>query len=690
MKDLLARFIDSYGQDGDFESLALDLFAWQVARNPDYAALADGAQPARWQELPAVPVRLFRARPFTSFPAEEAAVVFRTSGTTGGRGVVRLRDTELYDRGARAHAERVVGPIPPQGASLVGRVADSSLAHMCWQFAPALEPFFDRDGGVDGAGLARHLGALDGPAFVPGTAFAFAELLQQGGAPIPLAPGSLVMVTGGFKGRTIRLSAEALHDGLAARFPGARLVGEYGMSELSSQLWSARLGQPFVPPPWLRVLAVDPGTGAPTRTGLLRFVDLASMDTVVCIETGDRGTVHADGSVTLAGRHPGAPARGCSLTVEEALHPAREETAPPPVVAAGPYRTAGPDPDGDPARIDAVLRALDRLRRAPARPLGQGLSEENATECLGLAVAAIRREALEAELATPGARPPDVTLVAAWGVFTSPLEWACVLAAAGVRLHLKAPARDPAFCAALAAALSAEGLAVTCDTARDLGDPSAILAFGSDETVAALRAQHPGARVVGFGHRFSAALCRADPGLAQGLAWEHALYDTRGCMAPTATFVLGDPAPLHDALVEALPLVELALPRGAPDPALGPEWRRRVGLARAVGRVSQGEGWTVATVPPEHFVPAALPRLLTLVPVEGGAHLQRILAPWRPWLSSLSTDDVRRPIDAPGPWASVHAWFPRVTTLGSLQRPALPRRHDGVAMLGSLLHPPAP
>ncbi len=216
------------------------------------------------------------------------------------------------------------------------------------------------------------------------------------------------------------------------------------------------------------------------------------------------------------------------------------------------------------------------------------------------------------------------------------------------------------------------------------------MAFGADDTVAQVRASHPEARVVGFGHRFSAALCAADPALAQGLGWEHALYDTRGCMAPAAVFVLGDPEPLHDALVEAMPLVEAALPVGPPDPALGPEWRRRLGLARATGRVSTGLGWAVATVPPDRFIPAAMPRLVTLVPIDDGHHLHRILEPWRPWLSSLSTDDLRRPIDHSAEWAAAFSGFARRTTLGGLQRPSIPRRHDGRPMLGCLLEPPTP
>jgi hypothetical protein len=69
----------------------------------------------------------------------------------------------------------------------------------------------------------------------------------------------------------------------------------------------------------MRVYTVDPMTGEPVAgEGLLRFVDLANVDSVLAIETMDVGVV--DGPwVELRGRLAGAEARGCSLRAEELL-----------------------------------------------------------------------------------------------------------------------------------------------------------------------------------------------------------------------------------------------------------------------------------------------------------------------------------------------------------------------------------
>lgn len=693
MIDRLRAFIEGDRSEG-FEALALELFAWHVARNPGYAAFCGGREPTRWQDIPAVPVALFRDLPLTSFPAGDARVVFRTSGTTGKRGVVRLMDTALYDLGARLHAEAVVGPLPTQGISLAPVAPDSSLGHMCRDLVPGMPAFFSLERGVDVPGAWAALRAAREPVFVPGTAFAFADLVAGADGPVALPEGSVVMVTGGFKGRTVAYSARVLSDRLRELLPGARLVGEYGMSELSSQLWSPDLGEPFVPPPWLRVLPTDPGSGRPVAgVGLLRFVDLASVWTVPAIETRDLGEVLPDGRVVLHGRLEGDQPRGCSLTVEEVRLRRAHEDGDAPARAAAPHALPGElprAPDGpqplspaDAPRVAAVLRALDRLAALDVAPVAMDLHPVAAAAALDTALRPLTESALARELATPGRRPRTVSIVVPWGVFTTPIEWTALYAAAGAAVQLKAPTRDPAFCEALAAAFRAEGLPVDVTTSRALGAPDAVVAFGDDESVAAVAAATPGARHALFGHRFSAALVADDPAVAARVVADHLLYDTRGCMAPAAVFVHGAGDALFEALPAALEAATAALPPGAPAPELGPEERRRMGLARARGRASRGPGWSVALLPADHFHPVALPRMVTLHPVADAAAFRRVLAPWQDHLSALGTDDMARG----GGWSEPLGWFTRVDAVGRLQRPTFPRLHDGVPMLGAVLLP---
>lgn len=318
----IRAFVDSSLQGAPsepFEALALDLADFQRRHDPVAAALTLAA-PARWEEIPAVPVDLFKSLPVGTVREGEPHHAFRTSGTTQGtRGVHRMRSTALYDHGALAWARKVAPDAPPRVLALLGDpavVPDSSLSHMVALFGPAR--WFWREDRVDVDALHAALAAAPAPVYLATTAFALAEWLS--GSPRALPAGSTLMVTGGFKGRVHKIEGEALYAEAEAALRPARILTEYGMTELSSQLWGTP-STPFAPPPWLRALAVDPITATPLppeTPGQLRFYDLCNLDGALGVETLDEGIVHADGRVTLRGRLPGAAERGCSLTVEEA------------------------------------------------------------------------------------------------------------------------------------------------------------------------------------------------------------------------------------------------------------------------------------------------------------------------------------------------------------------------------------
>ena len=325
--------------------------------------------------------------------------------------------------------------------------------------------------------------------------------------------------------------------------------------------------------------------------------------------------------------------------------------------------------------LEATLRALAKLRATDAHPLSQGLSPENAKACMNQAIRPFNAVSLQAAVEIAQPLPESIGIVVPHGVFTTPIEWTALALAGGSRVHLKAPERDPALVRTMVKLFSDEGLPITCDTQRDLPPVDAIAAFGDDETIRSIEDAHPNIPVAGYGHRFSVAFVSGDIDLAaRCLALDVARYDTRGCMAPTAVFTTGDPTALCERIAEEMAQCEARWPRGVVAPALGPEWRRRMGLARVTGRVWRQDQWAVTLTPADSFTPMALPRMVNVHTIEDASAFDLFFQPWRQWLSTCGTD---LPNHRP-------AGFHRVCALGWMQAPSFPRNHDGRPMLSGL------
>jgi Acyl-protein synthetase, LuxE len=333
-----------------FDALAVDLARFQAEHVEGYRRLVaargvDVSTIARAGQAPAVPTDAFKVARVSAFPEAETPVVFRTSGTTvGARGAHWLRDVSTYDQGAIAFgrwalthdfvedaAILVLGP-PPAEAT------DSSLTHMLASFVATLGRavlsggsfFLERDV-IDLARLDEAIARLlveRRPALVLGTSFAFVHLLDGlDDAGFRLPPGSRVMQTGGFKGKSREVEPVALRRELADAFaiPESAIVSEYGMTELSSQFYEATVhgGAPgvYVEPPWARVVPVDPVTLVPVAEGaegIARIEDLLNVDSAFAVLAADRVRRNGAG-FELLGRAAGAPPRGCSIAVDEIL-----------------------------------------------------------------------------------------------------------------------------------------------------------------------------------------------------------------------------------------------------------------------------------------------------------------------------------------------------------------------------------
>jgi hypothetical protein len=359
LEDLFRRGVDERTSPERFNALALEVFAYQFAENVTFRGFCRrrGATPetvVRWQDVPAVPTTAFKHVELVCGDPSTAEATFLTSGTTSGpgaRGRHRVPRLALYRAGALPNLQ---AHLNPEGSrlpvlSLIPSPADAPDSSLSVMMGFAAEAWGDpvwwlgtSGAGTDVPAFLRAAGEavlLGGPVLVAGTAFAFVHLLDElarARTSFRMPEGSRIMETGGFKGRAREVERDHLYEALEERLgiPQARMVNEYGMTELLSQLYEPNLRPGYdgarrhVPPPWLAVRALDPTTLAPLgegESGLLAFYDLANLGSVSHVLTQDLGSVSADG-VRLRGRAMGAEPRGCSLALEDLLASPRGPT----------------------------------------------------------------------------------------------------------------------------------------------------------------------------------------------------------------------------------------------------------------------------------------------------------------------------------------------------------------------------
>lgn len=337
--------------DSAFNALALELFALQFEHNPACRRFCEARRvtpltASGWRQLPAVPAAAFKELDLTCLPPAARSCVFHSSGTTGQRPSRHYHSPEslaVYEASLlnwfKPHAgdARELLILTPPAA----QVPHSSLAHMFETIRRHMDQpeavFVGRATGDGAWTLDFEMAWLRGqqavaarrPLLVLGTAFSFVHLMDElarRDQRWQLPAGSAALETGGYKGRSRCLPKPGLHALIADRLgiPTARILCEYGMSELSSQAYDLGLDAPriaqdfprsFQFPPWARAQIVSPETGqevAEGETGLLRIFDLANVFSVLALQTEDLAIRRRSG-FELIGRAPLAEPRGCSL-----------------------------------------------------------------------------------------------------------------------------------------------------------------------------------------------------------------------------------------------------------------------------------------------------------------------------------------------------------------------------------------
>jgi len=353
LSERASAFIRGDVNDGAFNELALDVFAFQYELLPVVRSLADeaGKTPdtvSRWQDIPAVPTSAFKHLTLFAGNEGDIAQTFESSGTTGTQRSHSHFSTEglaLMDASVHANATRmflnddratrilVLAPSPQMVPSMIMAYGMQKLID---DFGLEGSGFFISPEGFDAKGLLDSMADAATntiPITLIGASFAFVMLLDQlvdQRIQLPCAPGSRTMDAGGFKDRSRTVTREEMDRMLSERFAIAahRNVNLLGMTELPSQFYDNVLrddnadARQKVNPHWTRTSVLDPATLRPLSQGegILQHLDLANVERPLVIRTEDMGQAHVGGWNVL-GRRADADAKGCSLTVADMVQP---------------------------------------------------------------------------------------------------------------------------------------------------------------------------------------------------------------------------------------------------------------------------------------------------------------------------------------------------------------------------------
>jgi hypothetical protein len=343
---LIATGADGTRDDARRDALLADLHDYQLRWVTPYAHFSAQTRAANGA-MRALPCDAFRFARISSRAPDDDVRRFHSSGTTQDtRSEHAFADLGLYDAAAQAAARHMLFPDRERMQLLIfapseQELPDSSLSYMLARF----RAWFGTDDSayvwpIDQARSEHLIRCVaqareeERPLALLGTSFAFVHLLDAlNTRKLALPPDSRIMQTGGFKGRSRELSPAAMRTALSDAFdvPAAQIVAEYGMTELSSQLYETSLRTTLLgssaltgrlwAPPWLRVSVVDPERLTPLpegQEGLVRLDDAANLDSVCALQTADLGVIES-GALILHGRAQGAVARGCSITADELL-----------------------------------------------------------------------------------------------------------------------------------------------------------------------------------------------------------------------------------------------------------------------------------------------------------------------------------------------------------------------------------
>lgn len=309
-----------------FEKRALRLFQIQSQKCDVYRKYlglinVDSSQVSQIEQIPFLPIQFFKNQKILSTNSE-AEIIFSSSGTSGQNASKHyVSDVSIYEESFLSAFKQFYGSVEDYRImallpSYLEREG-SSLVYMCDQLIKKSKHpqsgFYLNN--LDQ--LKKNLqNKTDKKTLIIGVSYALIDLVEKGAIKLQ---NTIVMETGGMKGKRKEMIREELHQILKDGFGLDKIHSEYGMTELLSQAYSKGDGV-FESPDWMRVVARstdDPlSVLGDNISGGLNIIDLANINSCAFIATQDLGKTLGNNQFEVLGRFDHSDVRGCNLLVQ--------------------------------------------------------------------------------------------------------------------------------------------------------------------------------------------------------------------------------------------------------------------------------------------------------------------------------------------------------------------------------------
>lgn len=310
----------------DFERIAFEVFLFQYENIPVYRKFCEflNIEPSQIKELediPFLPIQFFKSHEIIANNVS-AETVFTSSGTTGQVSSKHfVADLNIYEKSFSEGFKAMYGNpseynilallpsyLERDGSSLIYMVA-----HLIEESKSLHSGFYlnEMDALIE---KLEYLEQQNEKVILMGVSYALLDLIEFKKFKLK---NTLVMETGGMKGRRKEMIKEELHAILKDGFGVEKIHSEYGMTELLSQAYSYGDGI-FQTPPWMKILTRDTEDAlsyVTGKTGGINVIDLANIHSCAFIATQDLGKVNENGTFEIIGRFDESDIRGCNLMV---------------------------------------------------------------------------------------------------------------------------------------------------------------------------------------------------------------------------------------------------------------------------------------------------------------------------------------------------------------------------------------